>query len=125
MLWNKYKIKGQGCDLGFQKVRIDNKVGYICSSYTNIGKQINQEEKQDATQIPILTFHRIVKDIDKQTKYKYDEWVASDKVFEEQVKFLYDNNYKTISLDEFYCWYQKKCRMTKNTVVITFDDGSL
>lgn len=123
ILWNKYKIKGQGCDLGFQKVRIDNKVGYICSSYTKIGKQINQEEKQDATQIPILTFHRIVKDIDKQTKYKYDEWVASDKVFEEQVKFLYDNNYKTISLDEFYCWYQKKCRMTKNTVVITFDDG--
>lgn len=78
---------------------------------------------EDADRIPIFTFHRIVSDKYKNERYKNYEWVASVDVFEKQIKYLYDNGYQTISMDEFYCWYQKKCKFPKKTVVLTFDDG--
>lgn len=85
-------------------------------------KASSLEEK--AEKIPVFTFHRVVSDKLKKERYQTDEWVHSAKVFEEQMKYLYDNGYQTISLDELYCWYQKKCEFPKKTVVITFDDGN-
>ena len=75
--------------------------------------------------IPIFTFHRIVSDNIKNNNYKKNQWVSSVKVFEEQIKYLYDNGYKTISLDEFYCWYKGDCIFDNKTIMITFDDGNL
>lgn len=80
------------------------------------------EEKAD--KIPVFTFHRIVSDKLKNEKFKTNEWAASIDVFDRQMKYLYDNGYKTISMDEFYCWYKKKCEFPKKTVMITFDDGN-
>ena len=84
--------------------------------------ELKEEEKAD--RIPIFTFHRIVSDKLKHEKFEENEWAASADVFEEQIKYLYDNGYKTISMDEFYCWYRKKCDFPKKTVMITFDDGN-
>lgn len=95
-----------------------------------IDQNINVEEKKDkeieekATKIPIFTFHRIVSDKLKNEKFKNNEWAASIDVFERQIKYMYDNGYRTISMDEFYCWYRKKCEFPKKTVMITFDDGN-
>ena len=44
-------------------------------------------------------------------------------MFDEQMKYLYDNNYKTLSMQEFYCWKIKKCSVPEKSVLITFDDG--
>ena len=46
-------------------------------------------------------------------------------MFEQQMKYLHDNNYKTLNLDEFNCWYDGECKFDKKTVVLTFDDGDL
>lgn len=95
-----------------------------------IDQNINGEEKNDeeivekATKIPIFTFHRIVSDKLKNERFKNNEWAASIDVFESQIKYMYDNGYGTISMDEFYCWYRKKCEFPKKTVMITFDDGN-
>ena len=97
---------------------ITGRKGYICSTNTKI-------QNEYATKIPILTFHRVVSDELKQTKFSNDEWTHSYDVFKKQIKYLYDNGYKTINLDEFYCWYKGRCNFPKKTVVITFDDGNL
>ena len=73
--------------------------------------------------IPIFTYHRIVPKMYKQAKYFDDSDTISEKVFKEQMRYLYLNGYKTISIDEFYCWYQGKCKFDNKTVMITFDDG--
>lgn len=83
------------------------------------------KEKRIADRIPVLTFHRIVPDEIKKEKYFDNEWVASAKTFEEQMKYLYDHGYKTISMDEFYSWYKGECEFPKKTVMITLDDGEL
>ena len=36
---------------------------------------------------------------------------------------MYNNGWKTIDLDEFYCWYNKDCEFPEKTFVITIDDG--
>ena len=77
-----------------------------------------------ATKIPVFTFHRIVPDNVKHEIFESDEWTASVDVFKKQIKYLYDNGYKTISMDQFYCWYEKKCEFPKKTVMLTFDDGN-
>lgn len=87
-------------------------------------KKDSKKKEEMAEKIPIFTFHRIVSDELKNDRFKNDEWVASVKVFEEQIKYLYDNGYKTISMDQFYCWYEKKCEFPKKTVMLTFDDGN-
>lgn len=73
--------------------------------------------------IPIFTYHKIVPKMYKQAKYFDEKDTISEKVFIEQMKYLYLNGYKTISVDEFYCWYKGKCKFDNKTVMITFDDG--
>lgn len=122
------------------KIKINNLVykNNLCNSDS---KKIEQEKQQlqekinkeneiiDVTEfgiavkIPIITFHRTV---DTETKKKYfpkDEWVNDISVVDSELKYLYDNGWKTIDLDEFYCWYNKECNFPEKTFAITIDDG--
>ena len=76
-----------------------------------------------AARIPILTFHRVVSDTSKRQLYHNDQWVASVKDYERQMKYLHDNKYRTISVEEFDDWYSGRIQLPKKTVMITFDDG--
>lgn len=83
-----------------------------------------QNSKDVATSIPILTYHRICTEQEyRETSLEErDLWVI-DTDFETQMKWLHDNGYTTLSLDEFYDWYTGKIELPKKVVVITFDDG--
>lgn len=76
-----------------------------------------------AYEIPVLTFHRITSDSVKMNYYANDEWVAKISDFEAQMKYLHDNGYTTLSMDEFYDWYANGKNVDKKSVVLTFDDG--
>ena len=86
--------------------------------------KIKVYNKGYAKQIPVFTWHRIVTDEMKRTVYSDNQWAHSVTVFEQQMKYLHDHHYRTLSLDEFYDWYTGKRRFRKKTVVITFDDGN-
>ncbi len=65
--------------------------------------------------VPVLMYHHIL---------SQDSFIASSvKNFEEQMKFLYENNWKTLTSNEFYQFKQGKLKVPKKSVLITFDDG--
>ena len=102
------------------------KADYISAYPKNaveVHHKVEGNNEADATKIPILTFHTVVNDNLKKSKYSDNEWYAALSDFEKQMKYLYDNGYKTISAEEFENWYDGKVEYPKKTVMLTFDDG--
>lgn len=89
------------------------------------GETLENQQQENASEIPIFVFHRIVNDDLYNAKYKNNKWVHSVSDFEERMKMLYDRGYKTISLDEFYCWYREECQFPEKTAMVTIDDGDI
>lgn len=110
--------KGKVTALNYGKVII-----YAKSHNGIVSKYKLSVDSKYARKLPILTFHRIVTDYNKKTKYPNDQWVASVKDFERQMKYLHDNHYLTISANEFESWYNGNIEYPKKTVMLTFDDG--
>lgn len=81
------------------------------------------ENSKYADKMSVLCFHRVVSDSLKKSKFATYEWVAAVSDFERQMKYLYDNQYTTLTLDELYSWYKGKRKVPAKTVVLTFDDG--
>lgn len=84
---------------------------------------IRKLEVKNADRIPIITFHRLVPSNIKESKYKDNKWVGSIDVFASMMKYIYDNNYKTLSTMELYKWLNKEIELPRKSVLITFDDG--
>jgi len=80
-------------------------------------------EKKKVDKIPIFTFHRLVPNSVKEKYFKNNQWFSSIEKFEEMMKYLHNNHYKTISTLEFYEWYIGNIEYDEKVVLITFDDG--
>ncbi|MFT5872073.1 MAG: peptidoglycan/xylan/chitin deacetylase (PgdA/CDA1 family) [Clostridium sp.] len=66
--------------------------------------------------IPILMYHSI--------SYEKGNTLRIPKEnFRNQMKYLSNNNYTTLSLDELYSYMQKGEKLPTKPIVITFDDG--
>ena len=81
-----------------------------------IWKKYNINQKQ----VAVLVYHNIVQNEEVKSK---DQDALTDKEFEEQIKYLKDNGYTSISLEEFYDWKEGKIDIPEKSVIITFDDG--
>jgi peptidoglycan/xylan/chitin deacetylase (PgdA/CDA1 family) len=73
--------------------------------------------------IPILMYHSISNET--ETVHPYFQTHTSPAVFEAQIRYLKENNYKVISLEEALIQMQNGESKTRKMVVITFDDGFL
>lgn len=66
--------------------------------------------------IPVLMYHSI--------GIMYDRSICvSEKLFEEQMEWLHENNYHTVNSDELYEALSGKTALPDNPILITFDDG--
>ena len=74
-----------------------------------------QEDK-----ILILTYHGVVEKILDDPAITVD---ISEQRFEEQIKWLYDNDFKSLSMVEVYEWKVNGKKLPRKSVLITFDDG--
>lgn len=72
-------------------------------------------------QVPVLSYHDFY--VDDGTARDYDPFSMDIDIFREQMQYLKDNGYKTLTADEFYCWQKRECKIPRKSVVITFDDG--
>ena len=74
-------------------------------------------------QVPVLTYHHFLSEEEIKYFNNNENYAVSDKTFNEQMKYLYDLGYKSITLDELHCWKEKKCEIPEKSFVITIDDG--
>ena len=91
----------------------------------SLNKYVSELNESIADRVPIIAYHRIV---DHDTKVKYfveNEWVNDLDEVEKELKYLYDNGWKTITLDNFYSWYLKDTELDKKSFIITVDDGDI
>lgn len=91
------------------------------------------QEQENATYIPVLMYHNFWNEqYPLPTKEElgipgYDPQTAPANLyagkFEQQMQWLYENGWQTITLDEFYEWVQGKRVVPPKSFVITIDDG--
>ena len=79
----------------------------------------------DVTSVPILTYHQFMKDDEKRIYASNDKYTMPISSLEQQLKYLSNNEYKSISLDDFYSWYVGNIKLTKKDIVIVIDDGNI
>lgn len=122
----------ENCSYTIDKYTFDRKYRFQVSGYgynrltrrTNEGEASEMvtaiyEPDQHAQKIPVLAYHKVVPAGESFTS----SLLIADNVLEEQLTWLKDNGYKTLTMDEFYQWYQGKLEVPVKSCVYTFDDG--
>jgi peptidoglycan/xylan/chitin deacetylase (PgdA/CDA1 family) len=66
--------------------------------------------------VPVLTYHKF-------SESKTDKMTVTASNFEEQMKFLKDNGYHVITLNQLFDFLDFKIQIPKKSVVIAIDDG--
>jgi len=66
--------------------------------------------------VPVLMYHSISYEKDNPIRLPV-------KIFEQQLKYLKDNGYYTISLENLYEYFMTDTKIPEKSVVLTFDDG--
>lgn len=72
--------------------------------------------------IPILMYHYIGNNPKPEDKARDSISLGPDR-FEEQMKYLKDNGYTTITLDTLYPALKNQVTLPNKTLILTFDDG--
>lgn len=73
--------------------------------------------------VPVLMYHAIETQLQAENINK--NTYISTKQFKENMDYLKQNGYETITVDDFYAYMEGKKNLSKKSVVITFDDGIL
>jgi peptidoglycan/xylan/chitin deacetylase (PgdA/CDA1 family) len=82
---------------------------------------IFKKERTHNNKIPVLMYHEVSSNNEskKNVRHMHPCYSLSEQHFEEQMEFLCQNNYKSLSLNSLF----NKDSNYKKAVVITFDDG--
>jgi peptidoglycan/xylan/chitin deacetylase (PgdA/CDA1 family) len=76
-----------------------------------------------AKAIPVLMYHHILED--KDYPKKDNGAIITAEAFREQMKYLFENGYNTITLEELELFIKGEINLPHRSVLITFDDGYL
>ncbi len=76
--------------------------------------------------VPVLQYYYLIKDKDKKENpiLKDKKTALSVEAFEEQMKYLAENKYHTLTLKEFNQFIKEKKKLPEKSVLITFDNSS-
>lgn len=90
----------------------------LADKYKNIVEGISFEDEFDyselATKVPVLNYHFL----------NCGEVIClSSDMFEQHLRYMKENGYKTLTVQEFIDWKEGKIDLPKKSVLITFDDG--
>ncbi|MGG1148137.1 polysaccharide deacetylase family protein [Bacillus wiedmannii] len=76
--------------------------------------------------VPVLQYTYLLKEQDKEndSELKNKQTILSVSAFEKQMKYLADNGYHTITLNELNDFIKTNKKLPKKSVLITFDNAS-
>lgn len=74
--------------------------------------------KDEGVEVPIIMYHSIQKDETKSGKF-----VITPTEFEEDLKFLKENGYTTIVMEDLINYVKNEGELPEKPVILTFDDG--
>jgi peptidoglycan/xylan/chitin deacetylase (PgdA/CDA1 family) len=81
-------------------------------------------EPIDSVHVPILMYHHLEELTgDQASDPDYQQLFVAPKAFEEQVTYLKENGYHTITFAELVGAFNGEVTLPSNPVIITFDDG--
>ena len=87
------------------------------------GKNVVEYVYVNEQKIPVLNYHFFY---DSTLGESCNESICLDvKNFREQLTYLKDNGYKTLTMDEFTKWMYRQIELPKKSVLITIDDGAM
>ncbi|MEC1179572.1 polysaccharide deacetylase family protein [Metasolibacillus meyeri] len=89
-----------------------------------IGERLGYVYKQAVTLdegLPVLVYHHIL----PKSLMKTTASTISLEAFEQQMDYLADNKFKTLTANQLYDYLEGRLVVPANTVLITFDDGLL
>ena len=88
------------------------------------GEEITPTNKEDiATDIPVVNYHFF---FDSSLGEKCNESICLEaSKFEEQLKWITENNYKALTINEFTDWKEGLIELPKHSVLLTIDDGGI
>lgn len=95
------------------KVNIGNRIGYMST------KSVTEDAG-----IPVLMYHHMLPN-PELTPFNNNSMVIKVSAFEEQMKYLKDNGWRTVTLQELDRYLNNEQNLTGRVVAITFDDGNL
>lgn len=75
--------------------------------------------------VNVLAYHHFVSRKDKEKYYKDNEYVLSIEDFEEELKWLKENDYHSITTSDLYKWLNNEKELDTKSVLITIDDGNI
>ena len=85
-------------------------------------KDSNESSLAEAKNIAVLNYHFF----NDGTKEVCNEMICLEKKdFEAQLKYLKDNGFYTVTMNDFNLWMDKKIRLPKKSVLLTVDDGAM
>ena len=73
----------------------------------------------------VLAYHHFLDEKEKNEYESDNGFVISTKNFEEQLKYLKDNGYKSMTSKDLECYLKKTCKLKGKNVLITMDDGNI
>lgn len=103
-------------------VNYNNRLLYVLKE--DVQKIVNAKNTSisNASRITTLCYHRVY-DMNEKCN---DIYICKKKSnFDKEMKYLKDNNYLTLTMEETYLYLTKKLQVPRRSVVITLDDGHL
>lgn len=109
-------------DDGKYYVEFNNRLLYIVKDDIKEIVKANNTKSSNASKVTTLCYHRIYNPNEKCN----DLYICKSRSnFEREMKYLSDNKFLTLTMEEMYWYLTKKVQVPKKSVVITFDDGYL
>lgn len=122
-LTKSYKLKVLKKDKNAYYVDFNNKLLKILKEDVQELIEENNQNIPIASKIRVIAFHSFYDENEESEKWCRNSICHNIKDFEQQVKYLKENNYFTLNTNELDQFIDGKINLPKNSIMLTIDDG--
>lgn len=91
----------------------------LVSNFYSVAPPRNQNTNPEEKKLPILMYHMILKNPQKENKF-----IISEKTFEEDLKYIKNNGFETILISDLIAFSRGEKDLPEKPILLTFDDGA-